>query len=323
MFEPLGTPAFLAEARKNAKWRSPVAEILIFFVVYLIAQLAQSIFLYPYLLLVLVRDPQFFRIASSGDVQSAMAYSEKIMTEVLPSDPVYYLVLLFATVATILAAVIYCRCIEKRSFFSMGLSKKAFASYPVGILVGALMFGLMLGFSLLFGAVKMGGVSSSFSLPYTLLFFLGYLVQGFAEEIFCRGYLMVTLAKRMPLKFAVIASSFAFMGLHTANPNVSALSYLNLFLFGIFMSLYVIRTGNIFGAAAIHAVWNFAEGVLTDFPVSGMKMPVSMLSVIPNEAKTWVNGGAFGPEGGLAVTFVLVFGIAVLGMVKTKNAQEK
>ncbi len=318
MFEPLGTPAFLADARKNAKWRSPVVEILIFLLVFLIAQAAQSILIYPYMVVLLIRDPRFYELAAGGDMQKVMAYTDTFVSEVLANDPLYYLFTLFSTVALILGALIYCRFIEKRSFFSMGLSKKGVRSYPIGLLVGVLMFAVMLGFSVLFGAVKVNGVSSHFSLPYVLFFFLAYVVQGFAEELFCRGYLMVTLGKGLPLKFAVIASSFAFMGLHTANPATSPLAYLNLFLFGVFMALYMIRTGDIFGAAAIHAVWNFAEGVLTDFAVSGVKMPISVLSLTLNEGKAWVNGGAFGPEGGIAVTFVLVLGIAVLGMMKKK-----
>lgn len=319
MFEPLGTPLFLADARKNAKWRSPVVEILIFLLVYLIAQSAQSILLYPYLFLKMLRDPAFYEITVNGDVNAAVAYTEKLISEVLPQDPVYYFVMLFSTAALIAAAIVYCKCFEKRSLFSMGLSKGAIRSYPVGLLVGLVLFAVSLGFSAVFGAVKVEGLAANFSLPIVLVFLVGFAVQGFAEEIFCRGYLMVTLGKGLPLPFAIITSAFAFMGLHGANPNTSFLAFLNLFLFGVFMSLYMIRTGNLLGAAAIHTVWNFAEGVLTSFPVSGMPLPSSVLSVTLNPDKAWIHGGAFGPEGGIAVTFVLVLGIAILGMMKSKH----
>ncbi len=319
MFEPLGTPAFLADARKNAKWRSPVIEILIFLLVFLIAQSAQSVLLYPYLFIAMMRDPTLYELALAGDMEAALAYSETFVSEILVKDPIYYIISLFSTAALIAAALIYCRKIEGRSFFSMGLSRKGLRSYPVGLLVGLLLFGVSLGFSAVFGAVKIEGLAANFSLPLVLVFLVGFAVQGFAEEIFCRGYLMVTLGKGLPLPFAVITSAFAFMGLHGANPNTSFLAFLNLFLFGVFMSLYMIRTGNLLGAAAIHTVWNFAEGVLVDFSVSGMPMPSSVLSVTLNAEKAWVNGGAFGPEGGIAVTFVLVLGIAILGMMKSKN----
>lgn len=319
MFEPLGTPLFLADARKNAKWRSPVVEILIFLLVYLIAQSAESVLVFPYLLFKMLSDPAFYEVTMSDNANAAMAYTEKMISEILPNDPVYYLVMLFSTAALIAAAIVYCKCFEKRSFFSMGLSKSAIRSYPVGILVGLLLFAVSVGFSAAFGAVKVEGLAADFSLPVALAFLVGFAVQGFAEELFCRGYLMVTLGKGLPLPFAIITGAFAFMGLHGANPGTSFLAFLNLFLFGVFMSLYMIRTGNLLGAAAIHTVWNFAEGVLTSFPVSGMPLPSSVLSVTLNPDKAWIHGGAFGPEGGIAVTFVLVLGIAILGMMKSKN----
>ena len=95
------------------------------------------------------------------------------------------------------------------------------------------------------------------------------------------------------------------------------------FLFGVLASLYVLRRGNLWGACAIHSMWNFAQGNLFGAAVSGNRSGPSLLraeAIASGSASLW-NGGAFGPEGGLAVTLVLLAGIAVL-LFLIPNAKE-
>lgn len=64
----------------------------------------------------------------------------------------------------------------------------------------------------------------------------------------------------MPLCVGIVVNSIVFALLHMANTGISLLALLNLFLFGVFMSVYMVRRGNLWGACAIHAVWNFVQG---------------------------------------------------------------
>ena len=238
----------------------------------------------------------------------------------LNGRPVVTIVSLFATLGTIAACLIFCRLIEKRAFATMGLRRKgAFPAYLKGLALGLLLFAVATGFSLLFGAVRFTGINKSFSPLLAILLFLGYLVQGFSEELLCRGMLMVSTAKRAPLWYGLVISSFSFSVLHAANTGFSFFPFLNIFLFGILMGLYMIRSGSIWGAAALHSIWNFAEGVLTSFPVSGMTMPTHLLSFATEEGKELFHGGLFGPEGGLGVTFALAVAITLFAMAETKT----
>ena len=132
---------------------------------------------------------------------------------------------------------------------------------------------------------------------------------------------MVSAAKTANLPFALTLNTFVFAALHASNTGFSLLPFINLTLFGLLMGLYMIRGGSIWGAAALHSVWNFAEGVLGSFSVSGMKMPTYLLGFSATEGKEIFTGGAFGPEGGLGVTFVLAVSLALLAMAKTKTAE--
>lgn len=234
-------------------------------------------------------------------------------------------VTLFSTAFIIIAVVIYCRRIERRSFASMGIIKKDSAKeYLVGLLIGALMFSLSAGICILCGGSKIA-LSNDFSSgdiirPSVSLFVLGagFAVQGMSEEILCRSYLLCTLSRRYSPLTAVLANSLMFTSLHVFNNGLSPIAIINLILFGIFASVYFLRRGSIWGIAAIHSAWNFVQGNIFGFNVSGTGGTTSLLSASLNDGLDWLHGGEFGPEGGIAVTVVLTVGIALMLLSKTK-----
>lgn len=322
MFEKLGTPRFIAEARMQGKLYSPLAVFLIFLLLFGIGNLLASALLAPVTYILMLTDPAYYEVVN-GEYATTEEMAEQIAlyAESLATRPAVVIASLFATVATVAACLIFCKLIEKRSLASMGLTRKgAVPAYLRGLALGLLLFAVAIGFSYLFGAVRFTGVNPDFDPLLFILLFLGYLIQGFSEELLCRGMLMVTTAKTSRLSFALSVSAFSFAALHAANTGFAPLPFINLALFGFLMGLYMIRGGSIWGAAALHSVWNFAEGVLTGFSVSGMKMPTHLLSVLPTEGKELFIGGAFGPEGGLGVSFALSVALALFAMAKTKLA---
>ena len=86
----------------------------------------------------------------------------------------------------------------------------------------------------------------------------------------------------------------------------------NLTLFGVFASLYFIKRGSIWGIGAFHSIWNLVQGNFWGLRVSGGATECSVFRTTMVEGRDIINGGAFGPEGGLAVTVVLLAGICVL-----------
>ncbi|RMD72733.1 MAG: CPBP family intramembrane metalloprotease, partial [Chloroflexi bacterium] len=138
------------------------------------------------------------------------------------------------------------------------------------------------------------------------------LVQGAAEEILTRGWMLPTLAVRYRPWVGVLISSLFFAVMHGLNPNLSFLALLNLFLYGLFAALYALREESLWGICAFHSIWNWAQGNLFGLAVSGQPVSGGMLFNLMETGPDWLTGGAFGPEGGLVTTIVLVISMAII-----------
>ena len=193
--------------------------------------------------------------------------------------------------------------------------------YGTGILAGFAFFSVCVGLGLLTGGLKFGGISPEFSIGIFVLYLLGYMVQGMAEEVLCRGYFLGSYARRYPVYAAVLANSLLFAALHLLNSGISVLAIVNLTLFGIFASLYFVRRGSIWGIGAFHTVWNLVQGNFYGIKVSGMSLGNTFLTMNPVEGKELLNGGDFGMEGSLICTLVYVIGIIWLLTRKNKDGE--
>jgi len=140
---------------------------------------------------------------------------------------------------------------------------------------------------------------------------IGWIVQGAAEEVLTRGFLLPIFGVRYGIPIAILVSSILFSALHLFNDHLSWIALLNLALFGVFACLYALREGGLWGICALHTSWNWAQGNLLGFPVSGTSSGSSLLSLTLTGPDWWA-GGPFGPEGGFAVSLVLILGCAAL-----------
>lgn len=229
------------------------------------------------------------------------------------------LVALFSTAVLTIVCIVYCRFIEKRSFRSIGIIKKGFLKeYGKGLLVGFIMFSGLVLILIVTDNINYEGLTSPFN-PIILVFFLGYLFQGASEEFLCRGFLMNSIGAKNGAIAGIIINSVYFSLLHIFNPGFSFLPFLNIVLVGLFFSLYAYRTDNIIGVCAIHSMWNFAQGNIYGISVSGTGFTPSVLDVGTMKS-SFVAGGVFGAEGGLACTIVLLISLALIIYLPKKSA---
>ena len=240
-----------------------------------------------------------------------------LVGDVQPLSPIS----LFLTGITVASVLLYCRLCERRSFKSLGFVRRRGAlEYAVGFALGVLMFSLVALICALFGGCVFTLSDNLPSLLPTLaLFLVGFAVQGLSEEVLCRSYLLNSLAAKQKAPVAVAVSAVAFSLLHISNPSVTPIALVNIALFGIFAGVYFWRRANIWGIAALHTAWNFAEGNIFGINISGIAPTVSVFNTTTHTSLSLINGGAFGAEGGIAVTLVLL--IATIGafFVPTNN----
>ena len=217
------------------------------------------------------------------------------------------------------AASIYIarRWLDRRSFESLGLKVGWQALFDVlsGIGIVFVQMGFVYGAMSSLGWITFEGFAWEFDaldavLMNTLLFFVIFLLVGWNEELLSRGYQLQNIASGLNLFWAVIISSAFFGFLHLDNPNATWVSTVGIFFAGVYQSYAYIRTRQLWLPIGLHIGWNFFEGVMFGFPVSGLD--IYALTRIHVTGPVLWTGGAFGPEAGLILLPSLIVGSALI-----------
>lgn len=220
------------------------------------------------------------------------------------------------------------RLIDRRSIKEYGLARdrRWMEDLGAGLALGAVAMMLIFLIELAFGWISITGFGweRQTDIPY-LFWFSSYLfamlIIGFYEELIFRGYQIFNMVEglhsssisiRAASAIAVITSSTIFGLLHAANPNAGLISTLNIILAGVMLAVPYLLTGSLAISIGIHISWNFFQGGLFGFAVSGTPFRGSLIQ-IKQEGARYITGGSFGPEAGLVGIFgiILILGLSV------------
>ena len=308
-----------AQTKKGLLW---ILELLVFVAVFLVASIAQGFATVPMQLVMLFSDKAYMAAVASGDVAKLTEASMEVTQRLMESDG-YMIGMLFSDIVMMLIVFLFCRFIQKRKLRTLGFIKKGMLKeYGLGMLLGFAFFSVCVLLGVLFGGLKIEGISPEFSIGIFVAYLLGYMVQGMTEEVLCRGYFLGSYARRYPVYAAVLANSLLFASLHLLNSGISVLAFINITLFGIFASIYFIRRGSIWGIGAFHSIWNLVQGNFYGIKVSGTPVGNTLFATQAIAGKSLWNGGDFGMEGSLICTIVLTCGIIFLYTRKNKDTVE-
>lgn len=228
---------------------------------------------------------------------------------------------LFSFVFILLLFIFWVKVIEKNSLSSLGFVKKNWLKYlGWGILLSLLQMGVI---ALVY---QVGGIGTfelnELSLE-PILFILGlfpfWLLQGGTEEVATRGWLLTRIAARTNLPLAIAISSSLFGILHLGNAGVTFLSLLNIILDGVLAGLLLIYTDSIWLVVAQHGTWNYVQGNLLGFQVSGTRADASIFSFTMGSGPDWLTGGEFGAEGSIITTLVLLVSVVTVYLLGERN----
>jgi membrane protease YdiL (CAAX protease family) len=209
------------------------------------------------------------------------------------------------------------RFLDKRSFSSLGLQLDRWTA--VDILAGIVITFFMMGFIYLIewgvGWLTFDGFAWETDPVLTVLggtvgMFIVFIFVGWNEELLSRGYHLQTLASGLNLFWGVVISSAIFGLLHLGNPNATWVSAAGIFFAGLFLAYGYLTTRQLWLPIGLHIGWNFFEGVVFGFPVSGLDI-YRLLRITVEGPELWT-GGAFGPEAGLVVLPGLLLGAALV-----------
>lgn len=205
------------------------------------------------------------------------------------------------------------RFLDKQPIESLGLKvdRQALLDVVAGIGITFVQMGFIYAVMHSLGWIIFDGFAwevDSFSrvITGTLTFFVIFVLIGWNEELLSRGYHLPTLASGLNLFWGVVISSLIFGLLHAGNPGSTWFAITGITLAGFFFAYAYLRTKQLWLPIGLHLGWNFSEGVVFGFPVSGLDIyPLTRIEVIGPEQWT---GGEFGPEAGLIVLPSLIVG---------------
>lgn len=243
-----------------------------------------------------------------------------------------------ATLAAMLgAAYLAGRFLDRRKFTAFGFhfNRRWWADLAFGLFLGAVLMAFVFLVEWAAGWLRIEGTLVNRLSNASFAAWIGtnaivFLCVGIYEELFSRGYLLRNLAEgfkfgpirpRAALLVAYLISSSIFGFLHLGNPNTTPISTLNLVLAGLFLGLGYVLTGDLAISIGLHITWNFFQGPVFGFPVSG-GAPLASFIGIQQMGPEWMTGGAFGPEAGVVGLAAMALGsvLILLWVRRTRGA---
>lgn len=310
-------PKMFREASKSHASSNLAVQLLSFAALFLVIYIAESVVtaFVSYAPLMEKLNEQGYL---EGGKELSFKDSMKLSSEVAMS-PKIMIATLISTVFGTIFSIIYCRFIEMRKVSSMGVRKRRLIPhYLMGLAVGILMMTSITMLTILSGANSIK-LCSGINTGLILLYLLGFFFQGMSEEFIFRGCLMTSIGGKHSPYPAIGINALAFALAHIANPGISVLAMINLTLFGVFASVYMICFDDIWGVCAIHSIWNFSQGNIFGISVSGSASTESVFRTSAESSSAILTGGKFGIEGSIFTTLVLCIGIAAVLFIINKR----
>ncbi|MDR0843772.1 MAG: CPBP family intramembrane metalloprotease [Tannerella sp.] len=202
--------------------------------------------------------------------------------------------------STLIFVFIWTKFIHKDKWLDIGLRFGAkWKDLLWGMLYGAT--AITAGF-LICWATGLIQVESVRFTPKLFLILLLFILVAFNEEILARGYLLRRFMTVYPKYIALGITALLFMSLHLANPNLSTVGMINLFLAGLLLGIYYVYRQNLWFPIGLHFTWNTFQAIF-GYNVSGQNLG-NVLVQRPIEGMDWLTGGAFGFEGSVLCSVI-------------------
>ena len=235
--------------------------------------------------------------------------------------PLLVLESLLMLVGYLSAAILMLRW-RKLPLSLLGLSLKGRGKdLLAGLGVAVLLYAVGFGVSLLIGMVEVASVQL---VPRNLLGrLLLFLLMAVTEEIMVRGFVLGRMLSEGMNRFvALFLSSALFSAMHLLNPNFALLPFVNVLLGGCLLGTSFLYTRNLCFPIVLHWFWNWLQGPVLGYEVSGMDSGETLLTLRLTGSEL-LTGGNFGFEGSLLCTVLLVVGtLVIIGYYERRGRKE-
>jgi uncharacterized protein len=223
-------------------------------------------------------------------------------------EPVPFLFVLLATWA--------CTRLRKEPLSSVGfrLDPRWFKEMALGTLSGVGMALVVVGMICAIGGVRFE-LDSGRSVAALLVGLYTFLFVALFEETLFRGFIFQRLLDGVGIWPAQIALATLFAVGHWGSPGMQGttemVAFTDLFLAAVLLGLAYVRTRSLALPIGLHLGWNWTQGHVLGFGVSGYDFAGWWHPVFQGKAE-WLTGGAFGPESSIFSPLVSLLMILLL-----------
>ena len=232
--------------------------------------------------------------------------------------PYLFFDLALSTAAFTAMTFAFRRYVDRREIASLGFSFRApwlrltatGAAFGAGMQCAVFLMDRLLGYSTV-TPLRSGGAMLR-ELP---LFLIYLMIAAFFEELCFRGYILQNLWEEWGFAPAAAIAGVLFALPHLSNPHSRvqlSLTLAGLLAYGTWAALSVLWTKSVWLAFGAHFAWNFFEGPVFGFPLSGANLSGHTLFTQAVRGPDWFTGGAYGPEAGASAIIALALGLAAL-----------
>ncbi|MFM8835062.1 MAG: CPBP family intramembrane glutamic endopeptidase [Cytophagales bacterium] len=190
-------------------------------------------------------------------------------------------------------------------FMAKEIEYKQFSSYRLNIDLKLLGSGFLLGAAIMafiaiaLQALELVDFQYKEISPMVTANFLIYMLVAVIEEVIFRGYVLTNMNEKLTAFWAAALSSLLFGLAHVGNDHFTWFDFASIALSGYLMAVLSLKSGSISPAVGLHWSWNFVQGPILGFAVSGhAEKGIFQANSIAADVLT---GGKFGAEGSILV----------------------
>lgn len=228
-------------------------------------------------------------------------------------DPVYYLLVFFFTSIVSVFTVIACRkIVDRKKISGLGIHLKG---HLRDAMVGLFLAIAILGIGTLILSVNnnIQWLDINFDAYSLMISLLLMAMVAIAEELVFRGYILTNLLDSFNKWIALSISAAVFAIFHINNPDMNAVAMVNLFFGGLILGVNYIYTRNLWYSILFHFSWNFFQGPVLGYKVSGIELGSILSQEI--QGNILLTGGEFGFEGSILESIICLIAFIALLIV--------
>ena len=230
----------------------------------------------------------------------------QIAGDAVQADWLKWLVSIGVSVLMIVLYALFVRWFEKHPAKDIPLLRLA-ADTGKGLAIGAIFMLVVTLVMMAFGLYRITGAGTENPLSLVSAFFL-FLYVAVGEEILFRGILFRWIDEKWGFIAALIVSALLFGFMHYGQPGATWWSSLAIAIeAGLLLGAAYKYSGTLWLPIGIHWAWNFVQGNIFGFEVSGGDAGTALLQATVNGPDI-LTGGKFGAE---ASVITVVLGLAL------------